>query len=78
MVEYSKHKVLQMKTINHPKATNNTIKKDKAYEEWLDKNSSEIRNSDINDMERVFCNSIILKNYQQPLNNFNYNPLQGA
>jgi hypothetical protein len=76
MVEYIKYKVLQMK--NHPQAINNTIKRDKNYEEWLDKNSSEIRNSELNDMEKVFCKSIILKNYQTPLNNFDYNPLQGA
>ena len=49
------------------------------YEKWLNKNNPQPNQLELDDMHRVFCKSSILKNpHLTPVNNFHYQPLQGA
>jgi hypothetical protein len=49
------------------------------YEEWLRDNLTPLSENDINNMDRVFCKSKILKSSSlNPINTLNYQPLQGA
>ena len=49
------------------------------YEGWLQKNNPQPNQLELDDMHRVFCKSSILKNpHLTPVNNFHYQPLQGA
>lgn len=48
-------------------------------EEFLNQTQKEPSDEELNNMEKVLCKASVLKNYQQPLNNFNYKPfLEGA
>ena len=48
------------------------------YEEWLRDNLKAPSEDEINDMDRVFCSSTILKKSFNPINTLNYQPLQGV
>ena len=53
--------------------------KDLDYEEWLRDNNPQPTNDELNNMEKVFCKSTVLKkSSHSPINTFNYQPLQGA
>lgn len=53
--------------------------KDLNYEKYLDQTQKEPSEEELNNMEKVLCKANVLKNYQKPLNNFNYKPfLEGA
>lgn len=47
-------------------------KKDLGYEEHLNQTQKEASEDVINDMTKVFCKAIVLKNHQKPLNNLDY------
>jgi hypothetical protein len=49
-----------------------------SFEEHLRFHNLQPSDDALNDMERVFCKATILKHHKQPLNNINYNNLQGA
>jgi len=48
------------------------------YEEWLRDNLKAPSEDEINNMDRVFCSSTILKKSFNPINTLNYKPLQGV
>lgn len=52
--------------------------RDLNYEEFLNQTQKEPRGDEINNMEKVLCKSVVLKNHQKPLNNFNYKPFLGG
>lgn len=56
------------------------FKQDLDYEEWLRDNNPQITSDEIDDMEKVFCKSTILKkSSHSPINTLHYQPLpQGA
>lgn len=60
----------------------NKFEQDLDYEEWLKDNNKEPTNIELNDMEKtykVFSKSIVLKSsFHNPINTYNYQPLQGA
>lgn len=53
--------------------------RDLNYEEFLNQTQNEPNEEELNNMEKVLCKAIVLKNNQKALNNFNYKPfLEGA
>jgi hypothetical protein len=55
------------------------FEQDLDYEEWLRENNPPPTNNELNNMNKVFCKSKILKNISlDPINTLNYQPLQGA
>lgn len=50
-------------------------KKDLGYEEYLNQTQKEPSEDEMNNMEKVFCKAIVLKNHQKPLNNLDYKSL---
>ena len=49
------------------------------YEEWLRDNLTPPSEDELNNMDRVFCKSSILKKSSlNPINTLHYQPLQGA
>ena len=55
------------------------FKQDLDYEEWLRYNNPQPRANELDDMEKVFCKSTILKkSSHNPINTLTYQPLQGA
>ena len=57
----------------------NQFEQDLNYEEWLRDNNPEPTIDEINNMDRVFCKSTILKKLSiNPINSLNYQPLKGA
>lgn len=56
-----------------------TDQRDLNYEEFLNQTQNEPNEEELNNMEKVLCKAIVLKNNQKPLNNFNYKPfLEGS
>lgn len=51
---------------------------DLAYQEYLKITHKEPTEDELNDMEKVFCKATIIKDHKKPLNNLDYQPLQGA
>lgn len=59
--------------------TENKFVQNLSYEEYLRDNDKEPNSDELNDMEKVFCKSCILKKSSlTPVNTFHYQPLQGA
>ena len=56
----------------------NQFNHDLSYMEWLMEHNPEPTPNDMNNMEKVFCKSTILKTSQHTHNNLHYQPLQGA
>jgi len=57
----------------------NQFMQDLDYEEWLRDNNPEPTIDELNNMDRVFCRSTILKkSFFSPINTLHYQPLQGA
>jgi len=57
----------------------NQFEQDLDYEEYLRCANTEPSSKELDDMERVFCKSNILKRSSfNPINTFNYQPLRGA
>ena len=55
------------------------FEQDLDYEEYLRHTDTEPSTREIDDMEKVFCKSVILKrSFPNPSNTLNYQPLQGA
>lgn len=56
------------------------FERDLAYEEFINENSNELTNGELDNMEKVFCKSKILKTskHLHPINNLYFTPLQGA
>jgi len=53
---------------------------DLSYAEYLRETNPPLSSDELDDMEKVFCESTILKphKYLKPLNNLYYQPLRGA
>ncbi len=60
--------------------SNTTSSEYTGYEEWLNQTTKEPADNEVNNMEKEYCKSYILKSHKHlhPLNNINYQPLQGA
>ncbi len=57
----------------------NQFEQDLNYEEYLRDLNTEPSSNELDDMEKVFCKSTILKKLSiNPINSLNYQPLQGA
>lgn len=50
---------------------------DLSYLEWLECNM-DLTSDDIDNMERIHCKANILKNHKHPVNQIQFQPLQGA
>jgi len=59
--------------------TENKFTQNLSYDEYLRDNPNEPTSDELNDMEKVFCKSTILKKSSlTPVNTFHHQPLQGA
>ena len=59
--------------------TENKFIQNLEYEEYLKDNNTEPTSQELEQMEKVFCKSSILKKSSlTPVNTFHYQPLQGA
>lgn len=54
------------------------VNKDLDYDEYLSKTQKEPRGNELNDMEKVFCKTSVVKSSKKPLNNPYYQPYQGS
>ena len=56
------------------------FEQDLSYSEYLKETNPPLSSDELDDMEKVYCKARILKpnKHLHPLNNLNYQPLQGA
>ena len=68
---------MKMNYFDTQQQTNNFLQ-NLEYEEWQKDKNPQPTESELNNMENVFCKATVLKNCKTPLNNLHYNNLQGA